>query len=283
MWKLNYDLGSAHQKLLWCEADCLRFNMIGLLGRKIGMTHVPDEKGEMIPVTVLKVGPCVVTEIRTRARDGYNAVQLGFEERKEKNVPRPLLGQFKKKGIKPKRFLKEIRTDQLEGLTVGAEVKVDNFETGEFVDVEGISIGRGFQGVVKRHHFKGGPKSHGSMFGRVAGSIGASSFPSRVVKGMRMPGQMGNQKVTLQNLQVVKVDPENDLLVVKGSVPGTEGGCLLIRTSLKRGKVKPWKLEKAQERVQEKVLTPAEGEVKGFPGEPHPQKPLPKEEKKAAR
>lgn len=225
--------------------------MIGLLGRKIGMTQIFDENGRAIPVTVLQVGPCVVTQVKTKEKDGYNAVQLGFEDRKEKQMTQPLLGQFKKAGIAPKRFVREIRTDQLEGLSVGRELKVDHFEVGEYVDVVGISIGRGFQGVVKRHHFRGGPKSHGSMFGRVAGSIGASSFPSRVVKGMRMPGQMGNQRVTLQSLRVVKIDPENNLLVVRGSVPGSEEGCLVVRTSLKRGKKdKAWN-------VGEKMEVPA--------------------------
>jgi len=253
--------------------------VIGLLGKKIAMTQLPNEAGDMVPVTVLQVGPCVVTEIRTSQKNGYNAVQLGFEERKETKVSKPALGQFKKRGVAPKKFLKELRTDQLEGLKIGTELKVDNFEAGEFVDVEGISIGKGFQGVVKRHHFKGGPKTHGSMFGRVAGSIGASSFPSRVVKGMRMPGQMGNQKVTLQNLLVVKVDPENHLLVLRGSVPGTEEGCLLVRTSLKRGKAKQWKLEKVQEK---QAAEPEKAQEKAPQEKAEPEKPEAKEEKKAA-
>lgn len=217
--------------------------MIGLLGRKIGMTRLFDEEGREIPATVLQVGPCVVTQVKTKEKDGYNAVQLGFGEKKEKGVTRPLQGHFKRAGVRPQRFVREIRTDKLEGLKPGTELKVSNFELGEYVDIEGVSIGKGFQGVVKRHHFKGGPKSHGSTFGRVAGSIGASSFPSRVVKGMRMPGQMGNQRVTVQNLKVVKVDAENHLLAVRGAVPGTEGSCLVIRTALKRGKTKKWKVE----------------------------------------
>lgn len=215
--------------------------MIGLLGRKIGMTQIFDEGGHPIPVTVLEVGPCVVTQLKTKEEEGYNAVQLGFGEKKEKRTSQPLRGHFKKAKVEPKRFLREIRTDELEGLAVGKELKVDHFEVGEYVDVEGVSIGKGFQGVVKRHHFKGGPKSHGSMFGRVAGSIGASSFPSRVIKGMKMPGQMGNRRVTVQNLKVMKVDPENHLLVVKGAVPGTEESCLVIRTALKRGSPKKWR------------------------------------------
>jgi len=235
--------------------------MIGLLGRKVGMTQLFDAEGQEIPVTVLQVGPCVVTALRTKEKNGYNAVQLGFGEKPEKRTSKPLAGYFKKIGVAPRRFLREIRTDVLEGLEIGKELKVDHFEVGEYVDVEGISIGRGFQGVVKRHHFKGGAKSHGSMFGRVAGSIGASSFPSRVVKGMRMPGQMGNQRITVQNLKVVKVDPENDLLAVRGAVPGTEAGLLVIRTALKRGKERKWKVEKEKaepEKAEQKAEQPQE-------------------------
>ena len=235
--------------------------MVGLLGRKVGMTRIFDEEGRQTPVTLIEAGPCVVLRVRKKGKDGYNAVQVGFGERKEKRTPLPLLGQFKKAGVSPKRFVREIRTEELEGLEVGSQLRVDQFEVGEFVDVEGISIGKGFQGVVKRHHFKGGAKSHGSMFGRVAGSIGASSFPSRVVKGMRMPGQMGNQRATVQNLKVMKVDLEQNLLAVKGAVPGTEAGCLVIRTALKRGKSKPWKLESKKESQAEKPAAPAGAEA----------------------
>jgi large subunit ribosomal protein L3 len=210
------------------------------------MTQLFGEEGRTIPVTVLEAGPCTVTRLRTKEKDGYTAVQLGFGTRKEKHTRKPLLGQFKKAGLAPVRYLREIRTDDLEGLEVGTQLKVDLFEAGDFVDVEGHSIGKGFQGVVKRHHFKGGSKSHGSMFGRVAGSIGASSFPSRVVKGMRMPGRMGGQQVTVQSLKVVKVDAENNLLVVKGAVPGTEDGFLVVRSALKRRKEKKWKVEKKE-------------------------------------
>ncbi len=227
--------------------------MIGLLGRKIGMTQLFDEEGRQVPVTVLEVGPCVVTQVKTKQKDGYNAVQLGFDEKKEKRTSKPLRGHFKKAGVSPRAFLREIRTDALEVLEVGKVLKADQFEVGDYVDVEGVSMGRGFQGVVKRHHFKGGPKSHGSMFGRVAGSIGASSFPSRVVKGMRMPGQMGNRRATIQNLKVVKVDREDNLLVVKGSVPGSEDRFLVIRTALEKGKPKNWKVEaKAEPEKQAK-------------------------------
>ena len=220
--------------------------MIGLLGRKVGMTQIFDEAGNLVPVTVLQVGPCAITALRTQEKDGYTAAQLSFFDVKEKRTTKALQGHFKKAGVTPKRFIREVRTESVEGLQIGKELNVDQFEVGEYVDVEGISIGKGFQGVVKRHHFTGGPKTHGSMFGRVAGSIGASSFPSRVVKGMRMPGQMGNQQVTIQNLKVMKVDPENHLLVVRGGVPGAEDGCLMIRTALKRGKKKSWKVEPAK-------------------------------------
>lgn len=249
--------------------------MIGLLGRKVGMTRVFDEEGAETPVTLIQAGPCVVLALRKKESEGYHAVQLGFGERKESRTPQPVLGQFKRAKVSPKRFIREIRTEELEGLQVGQALNVDQFEVGEFVDVEGISIGKGFQGVVKRHHFRGGPKSHGSMFGRVAGSIGASSFPSRVVKGMRMPGQMGNQQVTIQNLRVMKVDLESNILAVKGAVPGTEEGFLVIRTALKRGKKKKWKVENQESKAEgPSEPTPAE---KPPPSEPA-QKPAEKKE-----
>lgn len=225
--------------------------MIGLIGRKVGMTRLFNEAGHPVAVTILEIGPCVVTQVKTKEKDGYTAVQLGFLEKREKNTSKPLMGHFKKAKTAPRQFIREIRTESVEGLEVGKELKVDHFEIGEYVDVEGVSIGKGFQGVVKRHHFKGGAKSHGSMFGRVAGSIGASSFPSRVVKGMRMPGQLGNQRVTVQNLKVVKVDSENNLLAVKGTVPGTETACVVVRTALKRGKKeKSWKIESQKEKPE---------------------------------
>ncbi len=221
--------------------------MIGLLGKKVGMTQVFDSEGRQIPVTVLEVGPCHVTELRTQEKDGYTAVQIGFGVAKEKRLNKAKVGHLKKAGVPMLRFLREIRTPDIEGLAVGKQIGVDNFEVGDFVDVEGVSIGKGFQGVVKRHHFKGGAsKSHGSMFGRVPGSIGASSFPSRVVKGMRAAGRMGHTPVTVQNLKVVKVDKENGLLALKGSVPGVEEGYVVIRTALKRGKTRKWKIEGAQ-------------------------------------
>ncbi len=215
---------------------------IGLLAKKIGMTQIFDPEGRQIPVTVLEAGPCFVTSLRNKEKNGYAAVQLAFDAVEERKVNKPRLGQFKKSQTPAQRFVREIRTENLQGLTVGAQVGVENFEVGDFVDVMGISIGKGFQGVVKRHHFKGGHSGHGSMFGRVPGSIGASSFPSRVVKGMRAAGHLGDHRATLQNLRVVKVDLENQLLAVRGSVPGVEGGYLVVRTAVKRGKSRAWKV-----------------------------------------
>ena len=236
--------------------------MIGLLGKKLGMTQVFDEEGKQIPVTILKVGPCWVTDIRTDERDGYQAVQLGFDAAKEKHLSRPQIADYKKKKVSPVRFVREIRTAEVDGISVGQQLKVDNFEVGDKVDIEGTSIGKGFQGVVKRHGYKGAQtKSHGSKHGRETGSIGNSAYPSRVFKGKGMAGQMGNENVTTQNLRVVQVDQENDLLVVRGAVQGSEGSYLVIRTSLKKGpKDRKWKvLESAtkKEKKEEKATEAA--------------------------
>lgn len=219
--------------------------MIGLLGKKIGMTQVFNAEGAQVPVTLLQVGPCKVTDVKTKEKHGYQGVQLAFDECKEKALNVPKNGQFKKAGLSPMRYVKEIRTEEVEGLKVGAELGAGNFQVGDFVDVQGTSIGRGFQGVVKRHHFKGALTfSHGDMSRRRPGSIGASSFPSRVVKGMRMAGQMGNKTITVQNLKVVKVDEENNLLAVEGSVPGFEGRYIIVKSALKRGpKGRKWKVQ----------------------------------------
>jgi large subunit ribosomal protein L3 len=225
--------------------------MIGLLGKKVGMTQLFDEQGRQVPVTVLEIGPCHITSVRTQDKNGYSAVQLAYGAAKEKRVSKPRLGQFKKANTPALRFVREIRTSEIEGLEVGGQLAVNNFEVGDFVDIEGTSIGRGFQGVVKRHHFKGGAsKSHGSMFGRVPGSIGASSFPSRVVKGMRAAGHMGNKRITVQNLKVVKVDAEENLLLIKGSVPGFVGQYLIVKTALKRGAKRKWKVQGSQGSVE---------------------------------
>ena len=215
--------------------------MIGLLGKKIGMTQIFDPDGNHIPVTVLEVGPCTVLQTKKKETDGYQAVQLGFDSKKESKTTKAELGHFKKYKGTPKRFVREIRTENLEGLEPGKELDVNNFAVGDYVDVIGTSIGKGFQGVVKRHHFTGGERGHGSMFGRVAGSIGASSFPSRVVKGMRMPGQMGNERTTVQRIRVEKIDLENHLIVVHGAVPGPENGYIVIQEAVKKRRPRKWR------------------------------------------
>lgn len=221
--------------------------MIGLLGKKLGMTQIFDDQGRQVPVTVLEVGPCHVTDIRNKEKNGYVAVQLAFGAMKESRVTKAKLGHLKKASAPALRYVREIRTEEVDGLKVGQTVGASNFEAGDFVDVEGTSIGKGFQGVVKRHNFKGAlTMSHGDMSGRRPGSIGASSFPSRVVKGMRGAGHMGNEIVTTQNLKVVQVDSSNNLLLIKGAVPGKEGGFLVVRTSLKRGVRRKWKVEGSQ-------------------------------------
>ena len=216
--------------------------MIGLLGKKLGMTQIFDQNGKHVPVTVLEVGPCTILQVKKKETDGYQAIQLGFGEKKESRTTKPELGHFKKCSSGSKRFVREIRTENTEGLEAGKELQVNNFAVGDYVDVIGTSIGRGFQGVVKRHHFKGGERGHGSMFGRVAGSIGASSFPSRVVKGMRMPGQMGSGRSTIQNLRVEKIVLEQNLMAVHGAVPGPENGFLIVREAVKKRRPRKWRM-----------------------------------------
>jgi large subunit ribosomal protein L3 len=209
----------------------------GLIGKKIGMTQVFDEKGDVHPITVLQAGPCVVTQLKTAAKDGYNAAQLGLVEFvKASKVNKPMTGHFAKSGAAPARFLREFELETAEpsaedeaaaGVKAGDKVLVDLFADAKFVDVIGTSKGRGFAGVVRRHHFGGGPKSHGHMF-QVQGSIGASSFPSRVFPGQRMPGHMGVDRVTVRNLRIRGIDLEENLLMVEGAVPGPKNGYVLI-------------------------------------------------------
>ncbi len=203
----------------------------GILGIKLGMTQIFAEDGTVVPCTVLQAGPCVVVERRTKQRDGYDAAQLGLVEFiKEQRITKPMAGHFKKAGVPPMRFLREIRLGASEDETkVGDRVLVDGFKVGESVDVRGVSKGRGFQGGVKRWHYRGGPKTHGSMFHRAPGGIGGSSFPSRVWPGQHFPGHMGAEGVTAKNLKVVKIDSEENLLVVRGAVPGPAGSYLVIR------------------------------------------------------
>jgi large subunit ribosomal protein L3 len=205
--------------------------MTGLLGKKIGMTSVFDETGQVIPCTVIETGPCYVAQIKTVERDGYEAVQLGFDVKKERLVSKPQAGHFKRAGAKPTRILREFRGNGLGELQPGQEIRVDKvFAKGDVVSVIGTSKGRGFQGVVKRHHFGGGFRTHGqSDRERAPGSIGSSSHPSRVFKGMRMAGRMGGERVTIHNLKVVGVIADSNLLLLKGSVPGAINGYLEIR------------------------------------------------------
>lgn len=205
--------------------------MKGLIGKKLGTTQIFDEQGQLVPVTVLQVGPCQITQIKKVETDGYSAVQLGFEDKKEKRVTKPLIGHFKKAGVKPKKYLAEVRVEDLNAYKVGDELKVDIFSATEKVNVTAKSKGRGFSGVVKRWGFRGGPGSHGAHFHRAPGSIGASATPSRVAKGKKMPGRYGYQQVTTRNLKVVKVDPENNLLLVKGAVPGANGTIVKVKAT----------------------------------------------------
>ena len=210
--------------------------MKGILGKKVGMTQIFDQRGEVVPVTVIEAGPCFVAQIKTDERDGYSAVQMGFGEAKPKSLTRPQLQHLEKSNLSALRFLREIRmpADAIAQFEEGQRVTVDLFEEGEFVDVTGTSKGRGFAGVVKRHGFSGGPKTHGqSDRHRAPGSIGACTTPGRVFKGKRMPGRMGGERVTVQGLKVVMVDPERNLLAVRGAVPGAKNGLLMIRQARK--------------------------------------------------
>jgi large subunit ribosomal protein L3 len=208
----------------------------GLLGKKLGMTHIFAEDGRRIPVTVIQAGPCVVIQKKTVESDGYNAIQLGLEEQKSHTATLPVLGHCKAAAKGVFRYLRELRLEQVDQFAVGDEVKADIFAEGDLVDVTGTSIGKGFQGVVKRWGFKGGRSSHGSRFHRAPGSIGTSATPSRVFKGKGMPGQMGNHRVTTQRLQVVRVDTADNLLLIKGAIPGSSNGVVLIKDSVKAKK-----------------------------------------------
>jgi large subunit ribosomal protein L3 len=203
----------------------------GILGKKIGMTQVFRPDGQVVPVTLLQAGPCMVVQRKTPTTDGYDAVQLGLVENiKEKRINKPIAGHLKKAGAGGTRYMREVPLEPGDGdWKAGDQVLVDQFKPKDMVDVIGVSKGRGFAGVVKRHHFRGGGAGHGSMFHRAPGSIGASSFPSRVVPGMRMGGHMGDNRVTVRNLEVIDVVTEDNVLVVKGAVPGPNGGYVLVR------------------------------------------------------
>lgn len=205
--------------------------MVGIIGKKLGMTRFFDEAGNSVAATVIEAGPCYVVQVKTKETDGYEAVKMGFGTKKSKSVNKPDMGLFKKTNIEPVAILREMRNFSIDQpVAVGDTIKANVFNAGDNVQVTGTSKGLGFQGVVKRHHFSGGPKTHGqSDRWRAPGSLGQSSYPSRVYKGVRMAGKMGRDRVTLRNIEVLKVDPENNLLVVKGAVPGATGGYLLIR------------------------------------------------------
>ena len=209
-----------------------------LIGKKVGMTQIFDEKGLVIPVTVIEAGPCPVVQVKTVETDGYNAVQLGFGEVKESKVNKPEAGHFKKANVKAVKHLREFRTcpNCISTVKVGDEIKVDTFEIGDKVDIQGITKGKGFQGVIKRHGQSRGPMGHGSMYHRRPGSMGSTSTPGRVFKGKKLPGHMGVEKVTVQNLEVVKVDLDKNAILIKGSVPGNKGSILKIRHSVKASK-----------------------------------------------
>src|SRR5574344_81976 len=204
-----------------------------IIGKKIGMTQIFDEKGKVIPVTVIEAGPCVVAQVKNVETDGYDAVQLGFGDVKESKVNKPIKGHFAKSKLTPKKHLREFRLDSIEGIKVGDELKADTFAQGEKVDIQGTSKGKGFQGCIKRHGQTRGPMGHGSMYHRRPGSMGPTSSPGRVFKGKNLPGHMGNTTITIQNLKVVKVDAERNLILIKGSMPGNKGSILRIKSAIK--------------------------------------------------
>ncbi len=208
--------------------------MKGIIGKKLGMTSVYDESGIAVPVTVIEAGPCVVVQQKSNKKEGYSAIQLGYEDQKEQRLNKPKNGHFKKAGVSAKRILREIRVDESTEVAIGDVISAGVFEEVKFVDIVATGKGRGFQGVVKRYNFAGGRASHGGGWIRRTGSIGMCEFPGRVFKGKKMPGQMGDKRVTTQNLKVIQVRPEENLILVKGSVPGANGGIVVIKEALKK-------------------------------------------------
>ena len=202
--------------------------MAAIIGKKLGMSQVFTEDGTRVPVTVIEAGPCAVTQVKTGESDGYDAIQIGFGDVKEKKVNKPMAGHFKKAGVEPRRYLAEVKGEN--EAKVGEEITVEAFEVGQKVKVSGVSKGKGFAGVIKRHGFSGGPGSHGSHFHRAPGSVGAAAFPARVFKGLKLPGQMGNRKSTQLGLTVAGTEPEQNLLLLKGSVPGSSDSIIFIET-----------------------------------------------------
>jgi large subunit ribosomal protein L3 len=211
-------------------------NVKAILGEKLGMTQIFSEDGRAVPVTVVKAGPCIVTQVRTAAKDGYAAVQLGFGEVPQRKIRKPAKGHADKAGAPVSKHLVELRTDDADSFTPGQELKADVFAPGDFVDVIGVSKGKGFAGNMKRHNFGGMPASHGTeRKHRQSGSVGAGTTPGRVFKGKRMPGHLGHERVTILNLRVVEADPEQNLLLIRGAVPGNNGSLLMVRSAVKRG------------------------------------------------
>ncbi len=207
--------------------------MKGIVGKKVGMTQIFTEAGDVVPVTVIEAKPMVVVQKKTVETDGYNAIQVGFGEIKEKNINQPKKGHYAKAGVAYKRVLKEFALEDVEAFELGQEISVAVFTAGDHIDATGISKGKGFSGTIKRHNQSRGPMSHGSHYHRAPGSMGSSSSPSRVFKGKKLPGQMGHVKVTVQNLEIVQVDEENNMLLVKGAVPGPKGGMLTLKATVK--------------------------------------------------
>lgn len=205
----------------------------GILATKVGMTQIFDENGVLTPVTVLQAGPCVVTQIKTVENDGYSAVQVGYVDKREKLISKPIKGHFDKAGVSYKRYVREFRLENAEQYSVKDEIKAEIFAAGDKIDATAISKGKGFQGAIKRHGQSRGPMAHGSKFHRHAGSNGAASDPSKVFKGKKMPGQMGNKKVTIQNLEIVRVDAETNLILVKGAIPGPKKSLVTIKETVK--------------------------------------------------
>lgn len=204
-----------------------------IIAKKVGMTQIFMEDGRLVPVTVLQAGPCTVTQVKTVDNDGYSAIQLGFEDKKEKHTTQPLQGHFNKAGVTFKRILKEFRLEAAETFEVGQEINVDTFAVGDMIDVSGVTKGKGFQGNIKRHNQSRGPMAHGSKYHRRPGSMGAASYPGKVFKGKNLPGHMGAVNVTVQNLEVVRVDVENNLILIKGAVPGPKKSILTIKDAVK--------------------------------------------------
>jgi len=201
---------------------------IGLLGNKIGMTQIFDESGNIIPVTILKVGPCVITQVKTKSKDGYNSIQIGYGNVSNKSLTQPELGHLQKSNIQPLKYLKEFRTTENDNFSIGQVLNVDSFSPGQLVNIRGKSIGKGFAGLQKRHNFTRGPMTHGSKNHRAPGSIGMGTTPGRVLPGKKMAGQLGNKITTIKKLKVIQINPEENLLVIKGSVPGKPGNLLSI-------------------------------------------------------